>query len=270
MSIHPTAIIDSKAEVDSSAEIGPYVVIEGPVRIGPGVRLAPHVCVMGWTEIAANCVLHAGAAVGGVPQDVAFDGSESYCRIGQDTIIREHATIHRGTKPGTTTTIGRRCMLMAGAHVAHNCCLADEVVLANAALLAGYVEVGSRAFVSGGVVVHQYVRIGDCAMLQGNAQVGRDIPPYMTTDMFGYVAGINIVGLRRAGFSREEREDVKQAYRTLYRKFGIFSEAVSHLADSVQTDAGRRILEFVRGPSRRGMAPRARRVIEKLQTPKED
>jgi UDP-N-acetylglucosamine acyltransferase len=151
-------------------------------------------------------------------------------------------------------------MIMAGAHVAHNCQLADDVIMANAVLLAGYVEVGTRAFVSGGVVVHQFARIGECAMIQGNARVSQDVPPFMLADHSGHVVNINVVGLRRAGFSGEELEEIHRAHRLLYRRHASFRTGVSELARTIHTEAGRRLLQFVRVESRRGFAPRAHRA----------
>lgn len=254
MSIHPTAVIDTAAIIDPTADIGPFVVVEGPVRVGPRVRVYAHAFLTGDTIIEADVKIHPGAVVGHEPQDLAYDGAVSSCRIGEGTIIREYATIHRGTQPGSATVVGRRCYIMACAHVAHNCTLGDDVKLANCALLAGHVQVGDGAFISGGVVVHQFVRIGSLVMVAGNARVPMDVPPYFLCDPDGACGGINAVGLRRAGFSSAERLDVKNAHRTLYRSGRTFRDAVEALAATVATVAGRRILDFLRAPSRRGIA----------------
>lgn len=253
MAIHPTAIVDPKAEVDPTADIGPYVIIEGPVKIGAGTRVYPHAFLTAWTEIGAGCQIHPGAVIGHAPQDLAYGGDETYCRIGDETIVREGASIHRGTDPGSETVVGRRCFIMANAHVAHNCRLGDEVKLVNNVLLAGHVRVGAGAFISGGTGIHQFVRIGELAMIGGNSSVTMDVPPYFTAVRLGYCAGVNTVGIRRAGFTPEQRHDVKQAYRILYRSGAPFREAIERLADAVTTDAGRRILAFLREPSRRGI-----------------
>jgi len=260
--IHPTAIIDPAATIHDSARIGAYTVVEGPVRVNADVQVGPHVHLLGITEIGAGSRVHAGAVIGDVPQDHAYAGAESFCRLGQGCIIREHSTIHRGTQPGSGTILGNRCFVMAGAHVAHNCRLADDVILANAALLAGFVAVEARAFISGGVVVHQFVRIGECSMIHGGSQVGKDVPPFMMTDVFGYVAGINAVGLDRGGYSANERAEVKQAHRALYRGHEGFGHAVEALAKTLRSEAGHRLLTFLRAPSRRGIAPRTRRFRE--------
>jgi UDP-N-acetylglucosamine acyltransferase len=253
VAIHPTAIVDPKAHIDPTAEIGPYVIIDGPVRIGPGTRVYPHAFLTAWTEIGAGCQIHPGAVIGHLPQDLAYRGDETYCRIGDETIIREGASIHRGTDPGSETVVGRRCYIMAAAHVAHNCRLGDEVKVVNNVLLAGHVQVGAGAFISGGTVVHQFVRIGELVMIGGNASIAMDVPPYFMAVRLGYCAGVNAVGMRRAGFTPEQRNDVKQAYRILYKPGAPFREAIEMLADAVQTDAGRRIVAFLREPSRRGI-----------------
>lgn len=255
MPIHPTAIVDKKAEIDPTADIGPYVIIDGPVRIGAGTQVMAHAYLTGWTEIGRNCRIHPGAVIGHEPQDLAFKGLESYCRVGDETIIREIVTIHRGTEPGSATEIGWRCFLMAASHVAHNCKLGDDVKLANGVLLAGYVHVGSGSFLGGNAVVHQFVRIGELVMVSGLAGLSMDLPPYMMAAHRNQCVSINIVGLRRAGFSPEQIKEVRQAYRLLYRSGLTLGKALEQLVDSVTTDAGRRIVEFIRQPSKRGIVP---------------
>ena len=252
MPIHPTAVVDSKAEVDPSADVGAYAIIDGAVRIGAGTRIYPHAYLTGWTEIGANCEIHPYAVVGHAPQDLAFAGEESYCRVGDGTIVREGATIHRGTDPGSATVVGKRCFLMANSHVAHNCQVGDEVKLANGVLLGGHVEVGDGCFLGGNVVVHQFVRIGTLVMAQGLAATSTDVPPFMLMFRVNTCAGVNVVGIRRAGCTREQRAEVQLAYRILYRSGLRFSDAIEKLADEVKTDVGQRILDFLRAPSQRG------------------
>lgn len=254
MSIHSTAIVHRDAVIDETAEIGPYAVIDGAVRIGPNVRVYPHAYITGWTKIGAGSEIHPGAIVGHAPQDVAYTGAETYCKIGEKTIIREGASIHRGTDAGSTTVVGNRCFIMAGAHVAHNCVVEDDVTMVNTAALAGHVHVGQRAFIGGGAGIHQFVRIGSLAMIAGHAAQSMDAPPFLLLDVKGRCVGVNSVGMRRAGLTREQRQDVKRAYRILYRSGRPFREAVEALADEVATDAGRNLLEFLRQPSRRGIA----------------
>ena len=254
MPIHPTAIIHPDARIDESADVGPYVIIDGPVEIGPHVRVYGHAYLTGWTEIAADCQVHPFAVVGHLPQDLAHDGGVSYCRIGEGTIIREGVSIHRGTGADTETVIGKRCFLMANAHVAHNCRLEDDVKMANGAMLGGHVRVGSGAFVSGAAGVHQFVRIGELAIVGGHAKAVMDVPPFTMTDKDGRFAGLNAVGTRRAGISVAERIELKTAFRTLYRSGLPFREAVEVVAQTVETGPGQRLVAFLREPSRRGIA----------------
>lgn len=253
MAVHSSAIIDSDAHIDSTATIGPYCVIDGPVRIGPRTNVGPFVHILGHTEIGSDCQIHAGTVVGDLPQDRTFSGGISYCRIGDGTILREHVTVHRGSALESETLVGQRCFVMAGAHIGHNCQVHDEAVLVNSALLAGYVEVGRGAVLSGNVGVHQFVRIGELAMIGGLTMVTQDVPPYFMLDNRGLCVGINRVGLRRAGLSREECEEAKAAYRVLCRMPGGLSQAIGKLETMVRESTGRAILTFVSAPSRRGI-----------------
>lgn len=255
MAIHPTAVISSEAQIDPTAEIGPFAVVDGAVRIGPRTRVFPNAYLAGWTEIGADCEIHPNAVVGHVPQDFHFGGERSYCRIGDGTIIREGASVHRGTQPESWTIVGPRCFLLASSHVGHNCVLGEGVKVYNCAALSGHVEVGDFAIVSGYSLTHQFVRIGAYCMIGGGARLTMDVPPYMSavgeTEVYGY----NSIGLRRSGaFSSDEVLDVKTSYRTLYRSGLPFRQAVDQLAGLVRTRTGRHILEFVRAESRRGIA----------------
>ena len=251
--IHCSAIIDSTAQIDSTAIIGPYCVVNGPVRIGPRTTVGPFVQILGHTEIGSDCQIHAAAIVGDVPQDRSFTGNISYCRIGDGTILREHVTVHRGSAPESATNVGQRCLVMAGAHIGHNCQIHDEAIIVNGALLGGYVQVGRKAMLSGNVGVHQFVRIGELAMIGGLSMVTQDVPPYFMLDNRGLCVGINRVGLRRSGLNTEECEEAKTAYRILCRMPGSLSQAISKLEAIVRTSTGRNILEFVSAPSKRGL-----------------
>src|SRR5262245_61011695 len=160
MPIHPTAVIDPKAKIAKSADIGPYVIVEGPVEIGEDVKLYPPVYLSGWTQIGDRCVIHPGAVVGHLPQDFHYSGERSYCRIGSGTIIREFASIHRGTQPESWTILGENCFILGYAHIGHNCELGRGVKLYNCAALSGHVIVGDNAIISGYSLIHQFVRIG--------------------------------------------------------------------------------------------------------------
>ncbi len=253
MPMHPTAVVDCRAQIDPGVEVGPYVVIEGAVRIEQGTTLAPHVHVLGLTTIGPGCRIHTGAVIGDLPQDRSFAGGDSFVAIGSETLIREYVTIHRGTKPGTQTTIGNRCMLMAHAHVGHNCVVADDVVLVNGSLLGGYVTVGSRAVISGNAAVHQFVRVGELAMIGGLSKITQDIPPFLMFDGHGVCVGLNLVGMRRAGIAAGDRAELKAAYRRLYRTPGSLSTAIADLSAMLESSTGMRFLEFLQGTSKRGI-----------------
>lgn len=252
MPIHPTAIVDASAEIDPSADVGAYAVVEPGARIGADTRLWPHAYVSAGTTLGRGCQIHPFAVVGHLPQDLKFAGEPSYTQVGDGTIVREHATIHRGTMPGSTTIVGQRCFIMSTGHIGHNCVIGDDVVVANGGLLAGHCEVGRRAFISGNVAVHQFCRIGAMVMLGGRVSaVGSDVPPFMLVEPPG-VVGLNVVGLRRAGISSEERRELRRCHQVLYRGSGPFPRRVEQVAGMVATDAGHELLKFLQAPSKRG------------------
>jgi UDP-N-acetylglucosamine acyltransferase len=253
MPIHSTAIVDPLAEIGADVVIGPYSVIEGRVCIGARTSIGPFVHILGNTQIGSDCHIHTGAVIGDVPQDRAFQGGVSFCRIGDGVVIREHATIHRGTAPDTVTTIGDRCLIMAGSHIGHNCTLGAEVTLVNGALLGGYVQVGCKAFISGNVGVHQFVRIGELAMVGVLSKVTQDVPPYLMFGGSGKCVGVNTVGMRRAGMGSCERLELTQAFRLLYRVPGSLPGNLERLEAIATTDAVRNLIQFLRSPSRRGI-----------------
>jgi UDP-N-acetylglucosamine acyltransferase len=234
--IHPTAIIDRGAELGSDVTVGAYSIVAADTRIGDGCRLGPHVTLLPHTRLGEACRVHAGAVLGDIPQDMAFTPCRSEVRIGARCVIREGVTIHRGTRPDTATTVGADCLLMAFSHCAHNVKLGNGVILANGALLGGYVEVGDRAFLSGNVSVHQFVKIGRLAMLGGNCAVNKDVPPFCMVRpvSLNTVQGLNIVGLRRAGFSAADKQAVKQAYRLIF----LAGLAPAEAARRIRSDLG--------------------------------
>jgi UDP-N-acetylglucosamine acyltransferase len=240
-------VIESGARIGQNVTIGPFSVIERDVVIGDRSVLGPHVHVLGHATIGEACRIHAGAVIGDLPQDLGFKDEVSYVRIGRQCVIREHVTIHRGTKAGTVTEVGNQCFLMAHSHVAHNAKLGDRVIMANGALLAGYVEVGDRAFISGNAGVHQFCRIGTTAMIGGGAIVTKDVPPYCTvrTNSLNAVVGLNAVGMRRAGLSTEERMGVKRVFGLLYRSGLNVTQAMSRIRDEYPTGVGQLFADFV-------------------------
>jgi UDP-N-acetylglucosamine acyltransferase len=212
-----------------------------------------HAYLTGWTEIGEDNEIHPGAVLGGRPQDKAYGGEQSYLRIGSKNVIREHVQIHRGTAPASATTIGDNNFLMANAHVGHNCRLGDQVVLANGALLGGYVEVGNSVFISGNCVVHQFVRIGDFALMRGLSGTSRDVPPFAVIDWQHTVRGVNVVGLRRAGFDEKRIRSIREAFRILFRKGRNLALAVKEIekSDRVDRDVSA-LLDFIK-MSKRGV-----------------
>ncbi len=217
--IHPTAIIEPGAQLGADVQIGPGAYVAATARLGDGCILAPHAAVLDHTTLGARCKVHSHAVIGDLPQDLSFKNEPSYVVTGDDCTFREGVTIHRGTKPGTTTRIGSHVFMMANTHAAHNCEVGDRVIMANGALLGGYVTVGERAFIGGGTGVHQFCHIGRLAMVAACCFISKDLPPFCITASCenSLVAGLNIVGLRRAGFTAEQRAQIKQAFNTVYR-----------------------------------------------------
>lgn len=253
MGIHPTAYIHPDADVHPSCDLGPHVVIDGPVRIGADCRLGPSVIVLGHTEIGTGCSLHSHAVIGDVPQDHKYAGALSFCRIGDGCVIREGVTVHRACIEDAATVVGNRCYLMTNSHVAHDCVLADEVTLISGALLGGHVQVGRKSIISGNTGVHQFVRIGEMAMIGGVAMISQDVPPFTMTNHDGEIAGLNAIGLMRAGISTEERQEIKALFKVVYRTDMALDRAVELASELVITDAGRRFVQFFDDESRRGI-----------------
>lgn len=251
MSIHPSAVVDKQAEIDPAAEIGPYAVIEGPVQIAAGVKVYPHAYVCGWTRIGEGCEIHIGAVIGHLPQDRAFTGERSYCEIGRGTVLREYVTVHRGTTPESKTVVGENCLLFANAHIAHNCTIGDGVLVMNSALLAGHIRVGGGAVLSGNAVFHQFARIGELAMIGGGAEVAVDVPPYLMVYGRNQLNGVNRVGMLRAKMPRAEIDEIRLAYRLLYRSGKPVSRVIPQLAETLVTPAGRRFVEFLQEEHKR-------------------
>jgi UDP-N-acetylglucosamine acyltransferase len=255
MPIHPTAIIDRQAHVPPSADIGPHVVIDGPVKLGENVKVYPNAYLSGWTEIGDRCQIHPGAVVGHLPQDFHYGGERSYCKIGAGTIIREFASIHRGTQPESWTLVGEECFILGYAHIGHNCELANGVKLYNCVALSGHVIVGENSIISGYSLVHQFARIGEYVMVGGGTRLTKDVPPYMKALYESQCVGYNSIGLRRSGkFTPEEIDEAREAYRILFRTEIPFRRAMEQFAPRVKTRTGRRILDFLRSESKLGFA----------------
>ncbi len=250
----PTAIISPEASIDPSADIGAYVVIEGPVKIGAGCKVAPHAQIIGDTVIGDGSSIGRGAVIGENPQDLGFDPAiSSGVRIGKENVIREHVTIHRGSKPGGMTEIGDGNFIMVGAHLGHDVRMGDKNVIANDVLLAGHVHIGSNTFIGGGAVFHQFLRIGDYCVVQGNGSFSKDIPHYCAAQRINRVTGLNVIGLRRQGFTTEDRAAMKQLFAIVFRSGMNLSQAVAAARTMEWPAHAVRFIEFLEAPSKKGV-----------------
>jgi len=259
MPTDPSAEVASTARIDAGAVIGPkcvigeFCVIEADVSLGAGTRLEPYVYVKRWTTLGERNEISAGTVLGTDPLDKHFTGERSYLRIGNDNKIREHYTVSRGTAPESITEIGDSNYIMTSGHIAHNCRIGNDTVIASCALVAGYVEVEDKAFISGGVVIHQFSKIGTLAMIGGNSRVNQDVPPYFLYSDFNVAPkGLNLVGLKRAGFSPAEIAALKNAYKLLYRSGLKLEDALRRIETETATDQTRHLIEFIRS-SKRGI-----------------
>ena len=248
--IHPTAIIHPKAKLDATVSVGPYAVIDEGVEIGPHCIIGPHVYLTGLTTIGSHNHFFAGCVIGEAPQDLKYSLEPTRLRIGDHNVVREHATVHRSNKTGEETIIGSHNFLMANSHVAHNCHLGDLVILANGALLAGHVVVDDRAFISGNCVVHQFVRVGTLALMQGGSAISKDLPPYTVARGDNGICGLNTIGLRRAGLLPAERLELKQLYRALFRNGLNLRAALAAAQSNFSSAPARVMLEFVASAKR--------------------
>lgn len=251
--IAPTARVHPGAVLGPKCVVGEYVVIESDVAIGAECRFEPYVFVKRWTTMGDRNEVSAGTVLGTDPLDRNFTGERSYLKIGNGNRIREHFTISRGTKPESVTAIGDDNYIMTGGHIAHDCRIGDANVICSSALIAGYVEIEDRAFISGGVVVHQFSKIGRLAMVGGNSRVNLDLPPYfMYSDFNAKPVGLNLVGLKRAGMSAIEIANLKAAYKSLYRSHLKLDEALRAILAELPFDSTRHLVEFIRS-SKRGI-----------------
>jgi len=255
--IHSTAIIASGAELDSSVTIGPYTVIGEHVKIGAGTTVGPHTVIEGHTEIGSDNQIFQFASIGAAPQDLKFSGEVSYLKIGDRNRIREFVTIHLGTEDGGgITTIGNDNLLMAYAHVAHDCIVKDHVILANAATLAGHVEVDDYAILGGLSAVHQFARIGCHVMASGGSMIGQDVVPYaIVQGDRAKVVGLNLTGLKRRGFSSEALANIKSMYKMVFRSNLKLDEAIGKIEEQFDDSASEvaTYLDFLK-KSERGLA----------------
>lgn len=250
--IHPTAIVERGAELGSGVVIGPYSYIGPRVVLGDGTRVGLHAIIEGRTTIGPRCQIHHGAAIGNIPQDLKFRGVPTFVQIGQETTIREYATIHAATEEGESTIVGDRVLLMAYAHIAHNCRIGSQVILANAVNLAGHVRVDDCAILGGLTPVHQFVSIGAHSFIGGGSRVPQDVPPYVKAAGNPLRAcGLNSVGMERRGIPAEVRLELKRAYRILYRSQLNVSQALDRILHDLKPyPEVHEFVEFVRSSER--------------------
>ncbi|MEK7813823.1 MAG: acyl-ACP--UDP-N-acetylglucosamine O-acyltransferase [Candidatus Desantisbacteria bacterium] len=235
MNIHPTAIIHPEAHLDEGVTVGPFSVIGKGVRIGQGTQIGAHVILANETTIGTNCEIHAGAVIGDNPQIKDYKHEDSYCLIGDNNVIREYATIHRGWHKGDATRIGNNNFFMANTHIAHDCQIGNNVIMANAATLGGHVTVEDNAFISGLTGIHQFVRIGIMSMIGGCSKVVQDVTPYAMVDGHpASVFGLNMVGMRRAGVIPQVRGALKKAYKLLYHSGLNTNQALSTIRNELE------------------------------------
>jgi UDP-N-acetylglucosamine acyltransferase len=250
--IHPTAIIHPRARLDSTVTVAPYAVIDEHVALGADCVVGPHVYLTGHTTIGPRNVFHAGCVIGDAPQDLKYQGEPTRLQIGGDNVFREHVTVHRSAKTAEDTVIGSHNFFMAHSHVGHNVRLGDHVIVANGVLLAGHVTVEDRAFLSGNCLVHQFVRVGALALMQGGSAISKDLPPFTVARGDNGICGLNAIGLRRAGFTAGQRLELKQVYRVLFREGRNLREAVAVAQGKFTGAPARTLLDFI-AASRRGV-----------------
>jgi UDP-N-acetylglucosamine acyltransferase len=247
MEIHQLSVVHPDAKIGENVTIGPFTTIAADVEIGDNCWIAPHVSIMDGVRMGRNCKIFQGAIVGSTPQDLKYKGEKTQLIIGENTIVREYATLNIGTTASWKTVIGRNCLIMAYAHVAHDCTIGNNVVLANNVTLAGHIEVGDFARLGGMVAVHQFVKIGQDAFIGGGSLVPKDVPPYVLAarNPIAY-AGVNRVGLLRRGFTQEQIETIRDIYRILFVKGMNQSKALEEIkADIPDTPERQQILHFI-------------------------
>jgi UDP-N-acetylglucosamine acyltransferase len=251
-SIDKRAVVSPKAQIGDNVCVGPFTVIEDDVVIGDGCKIAANVLIANGARVGKNCTIHHAAVVSNAPQDLKYAGEETISEVGDNTVIREFVTIHRGTAETGKTIVGSDCLLMANVHIAHDCRVGNKCILANVVALGGHAKLGDWVIIGGLTPVHQFVTIGSHAMLGGGFRAVQDVPPYVLAgrEPLRY-DGINIIGLRRRGFTREQIENIEKAYHVLYSSGLMFSEAVKKIENEFpQTDEISTIVSFLKSSTR--------------------
>jgi UDP-N-acetylglucosamine acyltransferase len=254
--IHSTAVVDSAAQVGAEVSIGPYTVIGADVVIGERSTIQSHVVIEGAVRIGSANVIGHGAVIGAPPQDLSFSPErKTRVEIGNENVIREYCTIHRGSPDGSATKIGNKNFLMVGAHIGHNCQIGSSVIIANNCLLAGHVVIDDHAFLGGGSTFHQHMHVGRLVMVQGSSAFGKDLPPFTLAAERNAVFGLNMVGLKRAGFGAKERDEIKAAFKLIYTSGLNLSQALDKAASMEFGAAACEFLDFVAKAKKRGICP---------------
>lgn len=243
--IHPTAVIHPQAKLDPSVEVGPHAVIDAGVEMGAGCIVGPHVYLTGVTKIGANNRFHASCVIGDAPQDLKYKGKPTCLVIGDRNVFREHVTVNCSTTAEHATVVGSDNFFMAGAHVAHNCVVGNHVIMTNTSMLGGHAVVQDRAFISGSCLVHQFCRVGTLAIMQGGSGISKDLPPYTVAKGNNGICGLNVVGLRRAGFSAADRMELKKLYQFLFRSGKRLHDAVTEAQKAFSSPGAKVMLDFV-------------------------
>ncbi|HYK24430.1 MAG TPA: acyl-ACP--UDP-N-acetylglucosamine O-acyltransferase [Candidatus Acidoferrum sp.] len=265
--IHPTALVDPAAKIGVDVEIGPFSIVGSQVTIGEKTIVQSHVVIEGEVTIGSGNLIGHGAVIGTPPQDVSFSPQrKTKVAIGNSNIIREYCTIHRGTAEDSASKIGDKNFLMTGAHIGHNCEIGNNVIIANNCLLAGYVLVDDSAFLGGGSTFHQFMHIGRLVMVQGSSAFGKDIPPFVVAAERNSVFGVNVIGLRRAGFSAKDREEIKAAFKLVYLSGLNISQMIEKAATMKVSTVAREFLDFVANAKKRGICPLKRGANEEMST----
>jgi UDP-N-acetylglucosamine acyltransferase len=255
MKIHPTAIIEDDVKMDKNVQVGPYVVIRKGVKIGLGTTIDAHTVIEGNTTIGKNNKIGIGVVIGNPPQDLKYNGEDTEVVIGDNNIIREYVTINRGTVDRYKTQIGSNCLLMSYVHVAHDCLVGNEVILANCATLAGHLTVEDQAIIGGLTPIHQFVRVGKMAIIGGGSRVPKDIPPFCKAAGNPLrIFGLNNIGLERRNYSNEDKMQLKRAYKLIFRSKFNTSQAVKKIQNDSQftSKAVKLLVEFIKN-SKRGI-----------------
>ena len=250
--IHSSAIIHPKAKLDSTVRVGPYAVIDEDVQLGAHCVVGPHVYLTGVTTIGSHNQFHAGCVIGDAPQDLKYKGEPTRVRIGDKNDFREHVTVNRATSADGETVIGSNNYLLLHCHVGHNCHLGNHIIIGGGALLAGHVTVQDRALLSGNCMVHQFIRVGTLAMMQGGAGISKDLPPFTIASGLNEICGLNVVGLRRAGLNPEERLELKRLYHALFRGGKNLRTALAAAQSEFTGAAAQTMMQFI-AAARRGV-----------------